>query len=118
MIKRVKKLFIALLAGLSAMLIFAGCATGTRVVTGDQHQPVPVEAVKLYQAPPAQYEIIGMVNASARGSRQHRMDVATRKLKQEAAMMGANGIILNPVESGDMADRKIKLSGQAIYVQP
>ncbi len=113
-----KKRLIPLLAGLSAIMILAGCATGTRVVTGNQHQPVPVEAVQLYQTPPTQYEIIGMVNSTARGKRQHRMDVAVRKLKQQAAKMGANGIIMNPVETSGLGDRKIKLSGQAIYVLP
>jgi hypothetical protein len=113
-----KKLLIPALAGLSAVLILTGCATGTHVLTGNQHQPIPVEAVKLYQAPPAKYEIIGMVNSSARGSRQRRMDAAVRKLKQQSAKMGADGIIMNPIETGGLTGRKVKLSGQAICVLP
>ena len=88
------------------------------MVTGNQHQPVPTEAVKLYQAPPEHYEIVGMVNASTRGKRQRRTDAAVRKLKQQAAKMGANGIIMQPIENGGLGGRKVKLSGQAIYVLP
>ena len=113
-----RKFVTLLLAGFSATLIFTSCVSGTHVVTGNQHQPVPLEAVQLYQAPPAKYEIIGMVNATARGSRQHRMNVAVKELKHQAAVMGANGIIMNPVESGGLLDGKIKLSGQAICVLP
>jgi len=112
------KLFVSALAGISAALVLGGCATGTHIATGNQHPPIPFELVQIYQAPPAHYEIIGMVNASDRGNRQHRMDVAVRKLKKEAAKMGANGVIMNPIETGGLFDRKTKLSGQAIYVLP
>lgn len=112
-----KRLLIPLLAGLSAMIV-AGCASGTHIVTGQEHPTLPAEAVTLYQMPPPKYEIVGMVNSTARGDRQRRMDKAVHKLKQQAGVMGANGIILNPVENDGLAGRKVKLSGQVIYVLP
>ncbi|MEI9963213.1 MAG: hypothetical protein WDM76_19495 [Limisphaerales bacterium] len=113
-----KKFFYLLFSLLAGLLVSGGCASGTHIVTGNQHPPVPADAVVLYQAPPAKYEIVGIVNATVRGNRQRRMDAATHVLKRQAAKVGANGIILNPVESAGLTGRKTKLSGQAIYVLP
>lgn len=113
-----KRIIVSLFTGLATLVILTGCASGSHVVTGNQHQPVPTEAVQLYQVAPAHYEIIGMVTAKARGSRQRRMDTAVRQLKHQAAVMGANGIIMNPIETAGLTDRKTVLSGLAIFVLP
>lgn len=113
-----KRIIASIFTSLAAVAILSGCASGSHVVTGNQHQPVPTEAVQLYQVAPAHYEIIGMVTAKARGSRQRRMDAAVRQLKHQAAVMGANGIIMNPIETAGLTDRKTVLSGQAIFVLP
>lgn len=108
---------IVLLSALSAGLL-AGCASGTHTLTGIPHPPLPWESVQLYQTPPPHYEVVGLVTARTRGSSQWRMDQATRKLKTQAGKLGANGIILNPVEHSGLLGRKLNLSGQAIFVLP
>lgn len=117
----------------------SGCATGTHIVTGTPHPKIKPEQVVIYQVAPAKYEIVGIVNASTPGMHQHNMDDAVNQLKEQAAEIGANGIILGNVSPGSEAigaasgnafggghayfgssvavsSTGIQLSGQAVFV--
>ena len=54
--------------------------------------------MKIYLHPPARYEEVAIIDASSRGSPaftdQQKMDKAIARLKDEAAKLGANGILL------------------------
>jgi|SRR5579862_1833545 len=83
-----------------ALLILCGCAsTSSHVVVGTQRPPIDPAQVKLYLRPPAKFEEVALVSADSRASwavgAQSKMDVAIRRLKVEAAKLGANGIILS-----------------------
>jgi hypothetical protein len=62
-----------------------------------------LEQVKVYLEPPAKYETVAMLEASDLGangfSAQSRMNKIMKRLKAEAAGMGANGILLHGVET-------------------
>ena len=80
-----------------AMLLTA-CASSSHVVTGEQRVAIAPEEVTVYsQAPELRYEIIGTVSASSsKGlSQQGRLDAAKQELVEEAAKLGANGVIVN-----------------------
>jgi|ERR1700683_3074038 hypothetical protein len=87
-------------AGLAMLLV--GCATSSHVLIGTARAPISPERVKVYLQPPAKYEQIATIDASSRGSMtitsQQNMDKAIARLKQEAARLGANGILLQGVE--------------------
>lgn len=127
-------MIVAACAGLTV-----GCATGTHILTGKQFPTLKPEQVTLYQIPPPKFEIVGIVNAQSPGRYQHNMDDAIDALKQQAARMGANGIILGNVNPGSestgvgvgsaygngtafsgssvaVSSSGIQLSGQAIHV--
>jgi hypothetical protein len=129
----------SLLAAMACVLCFCGCATGTHIVTGTPHPKIKPEQVVLYQVPPAKFEIIGIVNAQSPGRYQRNMDDAVSQLKEQAAEMGANGILLGSVSPGSesvgvasgsafggghavfgstvaVSSSGIQLSGQAIFV--
>jgi hypothetical protein len=57
--------------------------------------PVSPEEVKLYRTPPANYQLIALVGASAETgfTEQGAVDDAIAELKNEAAKYGANGIL-------------------------
>lgn len=117
----------------------AGCATGTHIVTGTTHPKLKPDQVKIYQVAPAKFEIVGIVNSTTPGMRQSNMDDALNVLKEQAAGIGANGILLGGVNPGSesigvgsgtafsgghtvfgstiaTSSSGIQLSGQAIYV--
>ncbi len=83
-------------------LLLAGCASSSHVLIGTPRPPISPELVKVYLQPPAKYEQIATIDATSRGSltitSQQNMDKAIARLKQEAARLGANGILLQGIE--------------------
>lgn len=77
-------------------MFLASCATGSAIVTGTKRIPLEPSQVKLYLESPDKYEIIGLVNASsdAGWSAQGSIDYAIKELKNQAARIGANGVLL------------------------
>ena len=83
---------------LVAVLSLAGCAASSAVVVGKVRSPIPAADVKLYLSPPKKYEQVAMLDASSKNSwavtDQGKMDVVVQRLKEEAAKLGANGILV------------------------
>ena len=124
---------------LSLVLLLSACASGTIVLTGHARAPISADAVTLYVTPPAHYEVIGLVSAHASHgwTDQGRMDKAVAELKEQAANVGANGILVGSAGtgSGGMTGVAVpaggggaifvasnshdqQISGTAIYVPP
>ena len=87
-------------AVLAAMLL--GCATSSHVMIGTARPPISPESVRVYVQPPEQYEEIATLDTSSQGSfaitSQQNMDKAIARMKEEAAKLGANGILLQGVQ--------------------
>ncbi len=84
----------------------SGCASSQVAVVGRVRPPVSPEQVQIYLQPPAsKYDEIANLSASSRGSfsmtMASKMDNVIERLKNEAAKLGANGILLHGV--GDQA---------------
>jgi len=83
---------------LVAAASLAGCAASSAVVVGKVRSPIPASEVKLYLSPPKMYEEVAVLDASSRNSwavtDQGKMDVVVQRLKEEAAKLGANGILI------------------------
>jgi hypothetical protein len=81
-----------------AILVLAGCATTSHVITGKTRAPVDPSQVTLYTTAPPQYEEIAVIDTSSRSSfafgEQKKMDAVIERLKKEAAKLGANGVLL------------------------
>lgn len=88
--------FLAIL--LAGMALLTGCAT-SHVLIGEPRPPISPDKVKVFLSPPAPpFEEIALVEASSRGawavSDQGKTNAAIQRLKEEAASLGANGILL------------------------
>ena len=72
------------------------CASGTAIVTGTTRTAIKPEKVKLYLQPPTEYEVIAIIKASsdAGWTAQGSQDYAVQELKNQAAQLGANGVLL------------------------
>jgi len=117
---------------LIAIFLFASCASGSYVLTGQKRDPIDSSLVILYTSPPAKYDVIGIVNASSDSgwTQQGDMDLAVSKLKELAANLGGNGILLS--STGESTSSAVgsynngvvyttsstsqTITGQAIYV--
>ena len=86
----------------AAALVLLGCSTSSHVMIGSAHPPISPESVRIYLQPPEKYEQIATLDASSQGSfaitSQQNMDKAIARLKEEAAKLGANGVLLQGVQ--------------------
>ena len=100
------------------VLLVAGCAASSHVLVGKTRPSVSSESVKIYSAAPAKYEVIAIIESSSKNSiaitEQSNMNDAVQQLKNEAAKLGANGVLLQSIGNGRYGDKVA--SGSAIYV--
>ncbi|HVJ36907.1 MAG TPA: hypothetical protein VM687_03775 [Stenotrophomonas sp.] len=82
-------------------LALAGCASSSRVMMGSARPPVDPAIVQVYSTAPAgAIEIAQIETTSAVGfGTQGQTDSAVLRLKQEAAKLGANGVVVVGVGS-------------------
>jgi hypothetical protein len=102
---KLRKVSFALVA-LALALVGCTIVDGSGVLTGIKRSPITAEKVRLYRAPPAKFEEIGIVFASAGHdfrSNSGIMQTAVDRLKEEAAKLGANGVLLTELKERDAA---------------
>jgi hypothetical protein len=86
-------------AALLFVLFGTACANyhSSHVMIGTPRPSVDPSQVQIYLRPPARYEEIAIVTADSRGSfrwsSQGTTDFALERLKDEAARLGANGLL-------------------------
>jgi len=89
---------------LMSIAVLGACASTSTLVTGKPRAAITADQVRLYTHPPRQYEEIALIQSSSRGSftfsDQAQMDVLVKRLKEEAAKLGANGVLLE--SAGDV----------------
>ncbi len=81
---------------LLAFACIGGCTTGSAVVTGQERSPIDPAAVTLYDDRPADYEVVGIVEAASDAFpfyNKTALERAFAELKEQAAKIGANGVI-------------------------
>jgi hypothetical protein len=85
---------------IAAMAALAGCVS-SHVMIGQARPPIAPDQVKIYWHPPAQYDEIALLDTSSRNSMsftaQGKTDAVIDRLKEEAAKLGANGVLLQGV---------------------
>jgi uncharacterized protein YbjQ (UPF0145 family) len=88
---------------LACGLLLSACSTSSHVLIGTPRPPISPDSVRVYNQPPSRYEEIATLNASSQGSfaitAQQNMDKAIQRLKEEAAKLGANGVLLGEVRT-------------------
>ena len=82
-------------------LALAGCASSSKVMIGQARAPIDPAQVRVYSTPPSgAVEIAQIESTSGAGfGTQGQTDAAVNRLKQEAAKLGANGVVLMGVDS-------------------
>jgi hypothetical protein len=83
---------------LGAALFFAGCASNSYTVVGQVRSPIDPGDVEVFSSPPRHYEEIAFLDASSAGGFGHATragtDEAIYRMKEDAARLGANGVLL------------------------
>ena len=87
-------------AALAVACLICGCATSP-IIVGQVRPPINPEAVRVYRAPPGHFERIAIIDSPAGTSwifpDRPSMDLGISRLREQAAALGANGILLQRV---------------------
>ncbi len=83
------------------ILLLAGCAGSSTRLLAPARPAIDPAAVRIYRTPPQHYQEIAALDATSgakfvRGSQQGEAE-ALQRLKEEAAKVGANGVLLTLV---------------------
>jgi hypothetical protein len=88
------------LIALVCSIFLAGCASSS-IVGGNTRPPISPDAVRIYLDPPARYEKIALVDAGSRNSwaisDQGKTNKVIARMKEAAAGLGANGVLIGGV---------------------
>jgi len=80
------------------LALLCACASTTQVMVGTTRPAISADQVKVYPAPPPKFEDIAILDASAKSvfgtGGQRSVDKVVARLKDQAAKLGANGLIL------------------------
>src|SRR5919201_3707159 len=87
-------------ATVAAACLICSCATRP-IIVGQPRPPISPEAVRVYQVPPRHFERIAIIDSPAGTSwifpDRPSMDLGISRLREQAAALGANGILLQRV---------------------
>ena len=113
-------------------MILLGCATGSTIIIGETRPPIDRNDVRIFIDPPSLFETIGLIEATSNVefSRQAAQDRVINELRNRAAKIGANGVLLigTGAQTGDTVGfvssgvffastgSRITGHGRAIYV--
>jgi hypothetical protein len=90
------------LTAILCVAMLAGCASSA-VVVGQVRPAISPAQVKLYLNPPKKFEQVALLESSSKASwavsDQGKTDVVIQRLKEEAAKIGANGVLLSGLGS-------------------
>jgi hypothetical protein len=83
---------------IACAIILSACAASSAIVVGNVRPAISPNQVKIYLHPPKKYQEIAVLESSSKQSwavtSQGKMDIVIQRLKDEAAKIGANGILL------------------------
>jgi hypothetical protein len=97
----------------ACVTLLVACAPSSHIVTGTPRAAISPSEVKIYTAPPAEFQEIALLDAHSSSlfgpGGQKSIDEVIDRLKGQAAQLGANGIIL-----GDVSDRQTGSVGTGV----
>jgi hypothetical protein len=96
--------------GIAAMVVVVCACATSHVMIGRARPAISPEEVRIYNRPPqSAYEEIARLDTSSQGSfsftAQRKTDAVIKRLKVEAAKLGANGVLLDGI--GDQSTGSI-----------
>lgn len=109
------------LFSLALVLVISGCAS-SHVLVGQARDPIDPEQVRLYLDAPPNYETVALLESSNRGALnftdQQKTNTVISRMKEEAAELGANGILLKGMGkeyAGNVGSGNAWVSGNSAY---
>lgn len=101
---------------IALVLIFLNACASSRVfMVGAPRPAISSDSVRIYRTPPRRFERIAIINSSSGGSwpfaARGQVDEAISEIKEKAAEIGANGILLEAVGTTSSGNLGIGVGG-------
>jgi hypothetical protein len=80
------------------LLVITGCTASSHIIVGETHPAITADAVKIYDEKPAQSQSVAILTTRLDGLSQSKMDKAVMELKRQAALVGANGMVMGAMQ--------------------
>jgi hypothetical protein len=97
------------------LLLLCSCGSTHTVMVGQARAATTPDAVRVYYTPPRHYQRIAIINSSSGPTwaftTRGQLDDAIAKLKEEAAKVGANGILLEATGTTSSGNLGIGIGG-------
>ena len=105
------------------LILYQGCYPVSHIIIGEKKSPINANQVKVFPDFPDKYEKIAMIEASSgfalkdmsiEITDQKKTDKALARLKAEAALLGANGIVIQSLSKKDKLYFSLTEDGQSM----
>ena len=102
-------------------LFITSCSNVTHLMTGQKRSPTKVSTVKIYhKTPSAHYSEIAVLRTASRAgfTNQYRQDLGIERLREHAAELGANALIITDVNvtGATIGTDEVAIQGIAVYM--
>lgn len=101
-----------------ALMLLCSCGSTRTIMVGQARPAIAPEAVRIYQHPPRHFDRIAIINSSSGPTwaftTRGQVDDAIAKLREEAAKLGANGILLEYVGTGSSGNLGFGIGGVGV----
>jgi hypothetical protein len=101
----------------SVVCVLASYVSASTVMVGEARPPTNLANVKVYMEPPSRFDRIAIIRKGSGAwafADQTQVDEAIAKIRVEAAKVGANGILLQVVETNSSGGLGIGVGGLGI----
>jgi hypothetical protein len=100
---------------LPAVLLLCSCGSTHVIMVGEARPATTPDAVRVYFTPPRHFQRIAIIRSSSGASwaftDREQVDEAIAKIKEEAAKLGANGILLEAIGTTSSGNLGIGVGG-------
>ncbi len=99
----------------AALLTLCGCGSTNTIMVGQARPATTPDLVRVYYTPPRHYERIALINSESGPTwaftTRGQMEDAISKLREEAAKVGANGVLIEATGTSSTGNLGIGVGG-------
>ncbi|MFL6515742.1 MAG: hypothetical protein ACJ8M1_12040 [Chthoniobacterales bacterium] len=99
----------------TGLLALSGCGSTNTIMVGQSRPATTADMVRVYYTPPRHYERIALINSQSGPTwaftTRGQMEDAISKLREEAAKVGANGVLIEATGTRSSGNLGIGVGG-------
>lgn len=98
-----------------ALVLLCSCGSTSTMMVGQARPAISPDTVRVYYTPPRRFERIAIINSSSGATwsftTRGQTEDAISKLREEAAKVGANGVLIEAIDTTSSGGLGISIGG-------